>query len=300
MRWTRKFSLAVALVAAAPAAFAESGEAAYKAAASGASKPLVTLSYGESPIQAADLRLPTGAGPYPVAVVIHGGCWLANVDDRSGLAAFADALSKRGLATWNIGYRRLGDTGGGWPGTFQDVASAVDQLPTVASKYNLDMKRIVFVGHSAGAYLALWAASRPKLPAPWSSTKVHPLSVVAIDGPSALAPFIGTDTKVCGKPVVASLMGGTPAEKPVEYGIASPAEHLPLGVHQLSVAVAFSGFVDRYVDAARKSGDKVDTLKLINASHFDIVTPGTVNGEAVADFIATKALAADGKNPSDQ
>lgn len=264
-------------------------EAVYKAAGAKASAPVATVAYGTDAAQVADLRLPKGPGPYPVAIVIHGGCWRADIDSRHGIAGFADALGRRGFATWNIEYRRLG-AGGGWPMTFQDVAAAVDKLAEVAPKHRLDMHRVTIVGHSAGAHLALWAASRARLPAPWSASPVKPVSVVAIDGPGALAPFVGIDAQVCGAPVIAPLMGGAPADKPDAYALASPADHLPLGLRQLLVEAELGGFMKPYAEAATSSGDTVEVIEPKNANHFDIVTPGTPNGETVLDFIARKAL----------
>ena len=289
--------VATMMLAVAPTAAmgAQNPEREYKAVGHAASRPVATISYGPDPLQVADLRLPTGNGPFPVAIVIHGGCWRASVDNRSGIAGFADALGKRGFATWNIEYRRVGDAGGGWPGTFQDVAAAVDKLAAVAPRYGLDLKRVVLVGHSAGAHLALWAASRPRLPAPWSRTAIRPVSVVAIDGPGTLAPFIGIDKQACGAPVIVPLMGGTPADKPAEYRHASPADHLPLGLHQLIIGADFAPLLRPYVAAARRAGDRVDTLEPPDANHFDIVIPGKPNGEAVLDFIATKALPSKGR-----
>ena len=265
-------------------------EAVYKAAGAKASRPVATVAYGADPAQAADLRLPKGPGPYPVAIVIHGGCWRAEVDTRAGIAAFAEALGRRGFATWNIEYRRLGN-GGGYPATFQDVAAAVDKLAEIAPKHRLDMSRVTIVGHSAGGHLALWAASRSRLPAPWSGSAVKPASVVAVDGPGALAPFIGVDEQVCGGPVIVSLLGGAPADKPDAYKIATPADHLPLGLKQLFVEAELGDFMKPYVAAARARGDPVDVLEPKDANHFDIVTPGLPNGDAVADFIAQKAFA---------
>jgi acetyl esterase/lipase len=88
-------------------------ERVYKAAGALATKPLATIAYGPSELQVADLRLPKGKGPFPVAVVLHGGCFMASVDKRAGIAAFADALTEKGFATWNTEYRRVGDPGGG-------------------------------------------------------------------------------------------------------------------------------------------------------------------------------------------
>lgn len=291
----RKLMVAIALVALSSGSVlareAQDPQQVYKAAGAKAAPPLATIAYGAGPQQLGDLRLPRGPDPYPVAVVIHGGCWRANIDNHVSTSAFAEALGKRGFATWNIEYRRLGDTGGGWPGTFEDVAAAVDKLGEIGPKYRLDLSRVVIVGHSSGAHLALWAASRPRLAAPWSKVAVKPASVVAIDGPGALAPFIGIDTDVCGAPVIVPLMGGTPQQRPAPYDIASPVKHLPLGLRQLAVEAALGDLMQPYETAARAAGDPIDVLKPAQANHFDIMTPGTPNGEAVLDFIAAKALA---------
>ncbi len=274
-----------------PALAQTAAEKEYKAVGHAAGKPAATIPYGSDPEQVADLRLPEGKGPFPVAVVIHGGCWLASYDDRTGIAGFAEALGKRGFATWNIEYRRVGNAGGGFPGTFQDVSAAIEKLPSIAGRYGLDLSRVIFVGHSAGAHLALWAASRPRLPLPWSNVEVRPVSVVSVDGPPVLAPLVGMDEQSCGQPAIVPLMGGTPAEKGAEFRIASPGEHLPLGVHQLLVGADLKMLLRPYAEAARANGDAVDVLEPDNADHFDIVTPGTPNGDAVLDFIAAKSLA---------
>ncbi len=128
------------------------------------SKPADTkIPYGADPQQFGELRLPKGSGPFPVAVVIHGGCWVSNFATLQNTAALSDALRDAGIATWNIEYRRADNPGGGWPGTFADVADATDKLREIAKAHPLDLSRVVTVGHSAGAHLALWAAARPKM-----------------------------------------------------------------------------------------------------------------------------------------
>jgi acetyl esterase/lipase len=290
MRQRLAVAYIAALIIAHSSARAQDPEQIYKEAGARASKPAATIQYGPDPLQVADLRVPAGRGPYPVAIILHGGCFRASVDKRQSIAGFADALGKKGFATWNIEYRRVGDAGGGWPGTFQDVAAGVDKLAAIAPKYHLDMKRVTIVGHSAGAFFALWAASRAKLPAPWSATKIHPVSVVAIDGPGTLAPFVGIDAQVCGEPVIAPLMGGTPKQKPAEYKIASPQDHLPLGLHQLAVPADLGDLMQPYIKAVQQSSEAIDVLTPPNANHFDVVTPGTPNGDAVIEFVAAKAL----------
>lgn len=255
------------------------------------SKPALVERYGPDDLRRGELRLPRGEGPFPVAVLIHGGCWTAAMDDMTGLAPLADALTARGFATWNVEYRRLGNPGGGWPGTFEDIDGAVDHVRDLARRYPLDLKRVIVVGHSAGAHLALWAASRPRLKDKIAGANPLPLAAVAaIDGPGDLAPFAaGIDKQVCGAPVIAPLMGGTPAERPAEYRLASPQDNLPLHTRQLLVQASLGELMQPYVAAARRSGDPVETLAA-GTDHFDIITPGTPHGREVVDFIATRAL----------
>ena len=103
----------------------------------------IRIPYGDEPLQYADLRLPEGPGPYPVLLLIHGGCWFAEYGGVSNIGKVADAVTDLGVATWTIAYRRVDDNGGGWPGTFQDVARGADHLLTVAGDYSLDPTRIV-------------------------------------------------------------------------------------------------------------------------------------------------------------
>ena len=106
------------------------------------------IAYGAKPLQFADLRVPSGPGPHPVMILIHGGCWLSSYD-ITHIGKLADGFAKHGFATWAIEYRRVGDEGGGWPGTFEDIASAADYLPAVAAEYALDLSRVIAAGHSA-------------------------------------------------------------------------------------------------------------------------------------------------------
>ncbi len=258
--------------------------------------PTATIRYGSDALQTGELRLPKGEGPFPVAIVIHGGCWVAQMGG-TGMQALSEALRQRGIATWDINYRRIGHAGGGWPGTFQDVAAGVDELPALARTYPLDLSRVTAIGHSAGALFSLWTASRAKLDAPWRTAAKAPKlrSVFAIDGPGTLAPMVGVDRDVCGIPVIVPLMGGTPAERPAEYRIASPADHLPLGVPQYLVLAALGPLMQPYVAQAKAGGDPVKTLRPAGANHFDIVTPSTPNGAKVVDWIVANAFATPAK-----
>ena len=118
-----------------------------------------TISYGADPLQVADLWLPVRPArnnrPHPTVLMVHGGCWTTEIADRSIMNWIADDLAKRGYAVWNIDYRGVDRPGGGYPGTFRDVAAAADALRGQAKANNLDLRRLVAVGHSAGGHLAL-------------------------------------------------------------------------------------------------------------------------------------------------
>lgn len=171
--------------------------------------------YGPDPSQVADLHLPDGPGPHPVAVLLHGGHWSTRFG-KLVCRPLARDLASRGWAVWNLEYRRLGTGrggGGGWPTTFEDVAGGIDALATVAAP--LDLSRVLLVGHSAGGQLALWAASRPSLPADavGSGPRVVASRVVA------LAPV--TDLDRSGRSAQ-WLMGGPPDAEPERWAQADP------------------------------------------------------------------------------
>ena len=174
--------------------------------------PVVVEHYGSEPLQIGELRLPPGAGPFPVAVIFHGGCWTRETGSPIDTVELAEDLTAHGVATWNVSYRQLGDDGGGWPGTFQDWGAAVDHLRDLATRQPIDLDRVVAVGHGAGATAALWSAARGKLPAESPIRGADPLPIgaaVALDGPVDLADFDGRDTAACGGDVVGELLGGS-------------------------------------------------------------------------------------------
>ena len=254
------------------------------------SAPTAISSYGSDPLQMGELRVPAGKRPHPVAIVVHGGCWTKGFATRRNTAAMATALTKRGIATWNIEYRQVGDAGAGWPGTFQDWGAAADHLRKLAKPHRLDLSRVVAVGHSAGAHAALWLAARHRLPAASEVRGANPLRLkgaVAIDGPGDLAPFVGFDAEICGKPVIAPLMGGTPDKVPAHYAQGSPARLLPLGAPQYLVATAVltPEAAAAYSAAATSKGDRVEVIKPIDADHFNIIAPGEPQWAAVEALI---------------
>ena len=197
---------------------------------------------------------------------------------RDELTPVANDLASRGYAVWNIEYHRMGAPGGGWPGTLHDVASAIDHLAIlVADGIDLDFNRVILVGHSAGGHLALWAAARRKPQELSSPMRVHPSAVAGLAPISDLATACRLNV---GKGAVSGFLGGFPDQHPDRYAAASPIQLLPLGVKQLII----HGIRDdalpidlsrNYVAAAKKSGDSVEFVELLDAAHMDFVEPAS-------------------------
>jgi acetyl esterase/lipase len=215
------------------------------------------LAYGPEPKQFGDLRLPPGAGAFPLAIVIHGGYWKAQYN-LIHVGHMCVALAARGIATWNVEYRCVGDVGGGWPGSGEDVCRAVGFADELRRGHAL--AGAVLVGHSAGAQLALVAAKRFQLP-------VAALAPVTDLADAASRNGAGSAT--------AQFMGGPPDELPERYAQASPRELLPIGVRQVvlhgtddtDVPYAMSA---AYVEAAK---DEAELIPLEGAGHFEPIDP---------------------------
>ena len=236
----------------------------------------VRIAYGEDALQFADLRLPSGAGPFPVVILIHGGCWLSQYD-IGHLGAMAEALTDSGVATWTLEFRRVGDAGGGWPGTFEDVSRGADFLRTVAADYPLDLTRVIIAGHSAGGHLALWLAARHKLPVDSPLYVADPLPLKGVVGLAPAADLELTYRNQTCRGVSQRLMGGTPEEFPQRYHDGSAAALLPLGLPQVIINGAHdtSWLVvsQAYQERARALGEEVRLIIPPDAGHFELVMP---------------------------
>jgi acetyl esterase/lipase len=245
------------------------------------------IAYGTEPAQVVELFLPKGKGPHPVVVLIHGGCYLAEYQGLPQTSGMAADLAKRGYAVWNVEYRKLGEPGAGYPGTFLDVADAVDRVRTEASKYGLDMTRVLAVGHSAGGHLALWAAARGKLPRTsplWRADPVTIRAVVSLGGIGDLKGQGDIFAGACGPEPIPQIIGL--ADRADAYADTSPAELLPSGVR----VVMISGELDHvmppatgraYAQRVRKAGDDAEAIAVPGATHYDVVIPTTEAWKAV-------------------
>jgi acetyl esterase/lipase len=251
--------------------------------ATAAEQATARISYGPGASQFGELWLPQGStAPVPVVVLVHGGCWQSSygLDLMDPMAA---DLRRRGLAVWNIEYRRLGETGGGYPGTFIDLGQAFDALRMAAQRYTLNLSKVIAVGHSAGGQLALWAAARARLPqdSPLrSADAVHVSAVVTLAGINDLAAYRQSGPACDGASTISQLINAPP--RPLDQALAdtSPRALLPLGVPQLIASGSSDGIVPPhfgrdYALAARAAGDKVDALDLSGADHFGLIDPSS-------------------------
>lgn len=246
--------------------------------------------YGEDTFQFGDLRLPDGNGPHPVLILIHGGFWRARyaLDLMDEMAEF---FTRQGYLTWNIEYRRVGHAGGGWPGTVQDVAMAIDYLSILAGEVSIDIGRVGVIGHSAGGHLALWQAAREQLALQPGLNLVKPVvrptAIISLAGVSNLRHM--HEVRSEDSPVQAFL-GGTPNELSDVYRLASPWELLPLGVPQLLVHGTEDDSVPyeqslHYFEVAEAMQDSVELLTLPGVDHFAIIQPTSDVWETIAQRV---------------
>jgi len=256
--------------------------------------PDARIAYGAAPEQFGELWLPANptGRPLPVVVLIHGGCWQASLPGTELMDYLAADLRARGYAVWNLEYRRIGHAGGGYPGTFQDVARGVDHLRAFARERNLDLDRTVFVGHSAGGHLATWAAGRRRLPkdSPLRvGVPLTPRAVVSLAGINDLKAFRAKGPTRCGGPATIDDLvdaGRTGADL---FGDTSPARLAPIGIRQW----IYSGELDPIVPpifgtefAAGEPG-RARAITLAGAGHFELIDPTSAAWRVIVRSIET-------------
>jgi acetyl esterase/lipase len=234
------------------------------------------FAYGSDPNQFGDLRLPKGKGPFPVVMNLHGGYWRAKYDllHAGHLCA---ALTTRGLATWNVEYRRVGNEGGGWPGTMEDIASAYRFLPQIAKAHPLDTSRVLVMGHSAGGQLAIClAAHQPSI-----SRAVSLAGVLDLERAYAL--HLSNDA-------VVEFLGGTPKSVAEHYQEADPMKLALPKVRQIVMHGANDDtvppdFSRRYAEAKKSRGEDVTLVEIPKADHFDVIDPRSAAWPQVAESV---------------
>lgn len=240
--------------------------------------PSATFAYGPAPSQYAELFVPGGRGPFPVAVLVHGGCWTKEFGGILQLRNMAGALAARGIAVWNVEYRRVDEDGGGYPGTYQDLNAALDLLAVQAPGHQLDLQRIVAVGHSAGGQLVQWIAGRERISASSPLYQAHPLPVRAIVSLGGLADLRREQALIkssCERDMV-DLTGVPSATRPDVFSDTNAAELMPNGSHTVLITgeldtVSPPRVAHDYAARAVQAGDRAEVVILPGASHYDEV-----------------------------
>jgi acetyl esterase/lipase len=222
------------------------------------------LPYGSDPNQFGELRVPKTGGPFPVVVSIHGGYWRAKYD-LTHTGHCCAALTAKGLATWNLEYRRVGNPGGGWPGTFEDVRSGYRFVSQIAKRYNLDASKLVVVGHSAGGQLALCLAGHEP------SVK-RAISLAGVVDLQQAWELHLSDNAVVG------FLGGDPTHVPEHYREADPMQLKIFQATQWLIHGASDDsvppFLSRnYTEQKKSRGENVHYLEISTAGHLDLIDP---------------------------
>jgi acetyl esterase/lipase len=232
--------------------------------------------YGPGPDRFLELTPPDTDAPAPVVVVVHGGFWRPAYGIELARPLAAD-LAGAGFAAVAVEYRRVGQ-GGGWPGTLEDVAAALDSLPGLPDAGRLDLSDVTAVGHSAGGHLAAWLAGRHRLPegVPGAAPRVRVTAAVLQAGVLDLG---AAHDQGLGDGAVRAFLGGAPGEVPERYAGADPVRLLPTGAAVLCVHGAGDDVVpvaqsERYASAAAAAGDRVE-LRVVPGDHMVLIDPAS-------------------------
>lgn len=244
--------------------------------------PDVRLHYGAGPQQFAELWRPRASAQAPAVIVIHGGFW-RSARDLKMTSPLCEALRTEGMACFNVEYRRVGQPGGGYPGTLEDICAAGQYFAAQARKYNIDTARVAVVGHSAGGQLALYLAAE---------------RVLKLRGAVSLAGAVDLrrawELKL-GDGAAGQFLGGSPAQVAERYRKASPIERLPLGVptrllHGADDEVVPLDLSRRYEAAARASGDDVRLIALPATGHAELIEPAASAWRIISSTLRTLLL----------
>ncbi|HSF13442.1 MAG TPA: alpha/beta hydrolase [Erythrobacter sp.] len=239
------------------------------------STPDAILRYADHPRGFAELRVPQGTGPFPLAVIYHGGCWKTGIASQAYMAPLATRWQQLGIATLNVDYREVGD-GGGWPGSFADWAASAKLIDEVAARYPIDRARVTLVGHSAGALPAQWLAAAQQEDGPLGTrTPIKARAAIVLDGPGDVGAERAAFDTLCQFSAVDPFMGGEPQRFPERYKAISPATATPQLAEVLFEQAKLPAPPASTQAAIAAGGAQVTIRDNPGASHFAIITPGS-------------------------
>lgn len=229
------------------------------------------IPYGEAPPQFGDLRVPPGDGPHPIVVILHGGFWRARYD-LEHLGHLCAAFTREGYATWNLEYRKVGERGGGFPGTFADVLAGIEALRPLSTQYPIDVSRTVVVGFSAGGQLALFSAAQREQP---RGVKAPPPTfplrgAVSLAGVVDLCTGFSSDV---GAGAVRALMGDGPEALPQAYAAACPTLLAPIHTPVRLVHGSADDQVPPQMSEVYARHTGAPLQRLDGAGHLDLIDP---------------------------
>ncbi|WP_422758512.1 alpha/beta hydrolase [Paenarthrobacter sp. C1] len=250
--------------------------------------PDVRIMYDANPLTFGDLRLPEASVTgerHPLVVLIHGGAWESSY--TSGyMEPLAELFALAGVATWNLEFRRVNNPGGGYPGSFRDVATGIDYVTRLAKDYPLDLERVVLLGHSSGGHMATWAAGRRNIP---QDSELFVQGPLVPCGVVDLAGVVDLEAAFqAGREDVRHILDAADGEAIRDKAlVASSIRLLPTGVPQTLIVGSKDNSWrieshDRYHAAGTDAGDVVDLVIFEGANHFDVVD---VSGPAWAEIV---------------
>ena len=233
------------------------------------STPNEIVPYGAGEYQFAEYWHP-GASEPALVILIHGGCW-SNEYGLDHIRALASKLKGSGYAVWSTEYRRVGDAGGGWPGTFEDIADSLNYTDKLS---NVNQRAKFVMGHSAGGHLALWVAAAGHLPL---DSPLGKRIKTQIQGAIGLAPIADLAAYSLGdnscEVVTEKLMGGSAIDLAERYALGSPAALLPsidsILIHGEDDTIVNISQSQRYA----ASSHRASIISLKGLGHFDMINP---------------------------
>ena len=242
-----------------------------------------SINYSDQPTGIVDVWLPDGKGPHPVVLMIHGGCWQKSIADRTLMNYAAEDLRQKGMAVWNIEYRGVDEPGGGYPGTFDDVAMAGNVLTQHAAEFNLDMGRIAGFGHSAGGHLITWYAGSRNLPPNSKIRFARSIEMVGMINSGGLADLKTSEPMTlssCLAAIRPKLTGPVTDSRSDPYADTSSDRLLPSGiaVHNVNgqkdrIAPLLLG--EAFTKEVIRSGDVAYNVSIEGEGHVELIAPGS-------------------------